>query len=258
MEDTAHSTPSDTTPLPNDVGDPVPAPEPVAPVVIAAAGAAPTGRAVWWEVAAVLAVGVVPNLVSAVASLCRPASGGSPAPYWLDAFQIGGISACTIFATLYLIARSGEPRERFGLARPRLLDLPLGAFLMMLAVVAWKVTPRVPDIGSREPYTFVLPRGFADYAVMVVGDALAAFSEELVTRAYLITRLEVLLRSRGEAVIVSALLFASYHAYQNLPGMTSSLVFGLLYGVAFLVLRRVWPLALGHTLYNIYVEAIAN
>lgn len=228
---------------------------PAPPAPAAQPTAAPDRRAIWCEVAAVLAVGVVPNAVSAATHLAAPAP---PLPYWLDALNLCALSGCTILVTLYLIGRSGEPWERFGLTRPRLLDLPLGGFMLVAADLIWRLLPHVPDLGIRAAQAFAGPRGPGDYALMVVKFALGAFAEELVTRAYLITRLTVLLRSRGEAVVVAAVLFASYHAYQGPPGVAYSLAFGLTYGVTFLVLGRVWPLALGHALYNVRIELLAG
>jgi membrane protease YdiL (CAAX protease family) len=60
-----------------------------------------------------------------------------------------------------------------------------------------------------------------------------------------------LLRSRVGAVLLSASLFAAYHTYQSIGGVAHQMEFGVAYGVAFLLLRRVWPLAVGHALCNI-------
>ena len=90
--------------------------------------------------------------------------------------------------------------------------------------------------------------------MMATKYAASGFAEELVARAYLIARLRVLLRSSGEAVIAAAILFASYHAYQGAAGAVHALLFGLAYGGVFLLVRRVWPLALGHALYDMRAE----
>ncbi len=208
---------------------------------------APAGRAVWLEVAAVLAVGVVPHLASAVVNLCDPAP---PLPLWLDAFHFIVISGCTILVTLYLIARSGETWGHFGLSRPRVLDAPLGALLLVVAAAVWYLLPVLPDLGTRAHTASPRPHGPVEAVLVVVKNSLSAFSEELVTRAYLVTRLTILLRSRGEAVLCAAIAFASYHAYQGPTGVAYALAMGVVYGTAFLTLGRVWPLVIGHTLYN--------
>jgi membrane protease YdiL (CAAX protease family) len=83
--------------------------------------------------------------------------------------------------------------------------------------------------------------------------AATSFSEEFVCRSYLITRLERLRRSSAQAVIISALLFASLHLYQGWAGVLQAAFMGVLYGCVFLLVRRIWPLALGHILFNIYL-----
>jgi membrane protease YdiL (CAAX protease family) len=247
----------DPTSAPPKAAAVAPSPEPTAAVGVPL-GSAPVGRAVWWEVAAVLAVGVVPSITGGIVSLCDPATYVTlpPLPYWLGSFSLIVHSGCTVVAVLYLMSRSGEPWERFGLAPPRTLDAPLGAFLLIVALVVWSRMPPLPDFGfvPRSGDDYPRPHGAGDYVLMVVKFALAGFAEELVTRAYLITRLKALLRSRGEAVLFAAVLFAACHVYQGPYGVIHALVFGLTYGVIFLALGRIWPLAIGHALYNIRLE----
>jgi membrane protease YdiL (CAAX protease family) len=209
----------------------------------------------WLEVAAVLAVAVVPHLVGAITSLYQPNL--PPVPYWLDSFSLTVLSGCTIFVTLYLIHRSGEPWDRFGVTRPSVGDAVVGVLLLMVAEMIGRM---MPDLSSgTEPRSNWFPQRQTgiDLGLMVAKYGVAAFAEELVTRAYLITRLSVLLRSRGEAVLVAAALFASYHLYQGINGVTFCLVLGVAYGVAFLLTGRVWPLAFGHALYNTRLDLLA-
>jgi membrane protease YdiL (CAAX protease family) len=215
------------------------------------------GRAVWGEVGAVLAVGVVPYLISTTVFLALPPS--PPRPYWLSALELTAVSSCIIFVTLYLIRRSGEPWGRFGLTRPRVWDVFPGLGLFLAAQLLWlfclELMPWDGDPPPGDPAP--RPRGPTDYALMVLQYGAAGFAEELVTRAYLVTRFEQLLRSRGAAVLWSSALFAAYHGYQGMVGVTSALAFGIAYGTAFLLLRRVWPLAIGHALYNIHIDLAA-
>jgi membrane protease YdiL (CAAX protease family) len=208
--------------------------------------------AIWLEVLAVLAVGVVPLFLGAITS---PAYSGPAFPYWADTVFLTGNSICTAFVTLYLIARSGEPWARFGLPPPVLSDVWLGAVMVIVAWVSWvaylRIANLVPPIDQ-----FPKPRGPDDYVMMVVKFAASAFAEELVTRAYLITRLEQLMRSRGVAVVLAAILFASYHAYLGLSGVVYAFVVGIAFGIVFLIVRRVWPLALGHAVFLIRVDLV--
>jgi membrane protease YdiL (CAAX protease family) len=204
----------------------------------------------WGEVAAVLAVGVVPYLFALLPGPRQVA----PPPYWADAIQLSGTSACIAFVTLYLIRRSGEPWGRFGLDRPAGTDVLLGIGMLIVAELVWILESRLGLPSSN--YPFIGPRGSTELALMLVAHAANGFTEELVTRAYLITRLEALLRSRGWAVVLAAAAFASYHAYQGPAGLVGNFLFGLAYGVAYLSIRRVWPLAVGHALFNIHLDLL--
>jgi membrane protease YdiL (CAAX protease family) len=220
------------------------------------AGGAPEtiSRAGWGEVVAVLAVVVVPNLLATVTSLCGVIV--TWPSYWLEALNETVLCGCTIFVTLYLIGRSGETWERFGVTRPRISDFLIGFGMMVVAECGWRVLcVFLPDTGGHQ--NVIRPaRSDTEYAMMVLMYAAVGYSEELVTRAYLITRLTVLLHSPHRAVVASALIFASMHIYQSVPGVLNSLVIGITFGVVFLMIRRVWPLAIGHALYDINVDLL--
>ena len=70
--------------------------------------------------------------------------------------------------------------------------------------------------------------------------------EELVMRAYLLTRFEQLFRSTAAAILLSAALFAAYHSYQGYVGLVTVALIGLIYGMCFARWRRIWPLILAH------------
>ncbi|MBN9519053.1 CPBP family intramembrane metalloprotease [bacterium] len=214
----------------------------------------PTGRVRpgdWAEVAAVLAVGVVPYQVSTVTTFYAPSA---PLPFWLDALQLVVLGGCTIFVTLYLVRRGGDGWAAIGVTRPGVVDVAGGLVLLFAAFVVWRLTAGLPDVGRPKATPLPRPDGELDYVLLVVKYGVSAFSEELVCRAYLVTRLAVLLRSRAAAVVYAAAVFASYHAYQGVQGVGSAFALGVVYGAAFLLIHRVWPLAIGHALYNLLAD----
>lgn len=155
---------------------------------------------------------------------------------------------------LYLIKRSQQPWSTFGLARPRLvLDTlaALGIWLVgsFLYYVLWYPFDRFfgPDKAGLW-YSFSLPSGVSEYLVLIVFCCANGFSEELVMRGYLLPRLEQWLGSTTQSLLVTTVLFAAYHIYQGPTGVFGTLVLGLVYGAAFCLLRRLWPLALAHAL----------
>lgn len=209
---------------------------------------------VWWEVAAVAAVAIVPYLIALPYNYYHPIP---PPPYWLDTLHVCVLNACTVLVVLYLIGRSGESWEQFGVTRPWTADLFIagGIFLgtVVLSDILGAILRSTSNVGIFTP-----PRSDLDHWLMFPKFASIGFTEELVMRCYLITRLSGLLRSRAKALLLAALLFASYHAYQGVSGTLFAFGFGLLYGAAFLVIRRVWPLALAHAMFDIRVELIAG
>jgi membrane protease YdiL (CAAX protease family) len=208
--------------------------------------------AVWYEIAAVLAVGVVPHLFSALAFSTLPKS-QPPPPFLIDKLLLSAYGCCTIYVVLYLIHRSGEPWKHFGVVRPRLIDFFLGIALFSMGVALPWLTPMyrsldpIPLSGPFSP-----PEGSIDYVFALVAFSISALSEELITRAYLITRLRELLHSQWQAIILAALMFGSYHIYQGISGLAYTVQLGLFYGVAYVMIRRVWPLAFGHMLMNLF------
>lgn len=210
--------------------------------------------ALWGEVLAVLAIGYFPDLWSAIFIAVQGQS--AELPYWLRASDLLVRSVCISFAVLYLIHRSGESWSYFGLPRPRLSDLGIGLVILLADYVLWqRVAPMLPMDIAKSESIHSMPRGAMEYILMLIKHAANGFAEELVMRAYLITRLELLLRSRFQAVFVSALLFASYHLHYG-PGGSLVYIFamGLAYGGLYLLMRRVWPLALAHMLINVIGE----
>ena len=230
---------------------PVPEITPASQLGITALSNSARNRALWREIAVVLAVGVIPNLVAAIAVLYHPVA---PSPYWLDALQLAVLSGCTIVVVVYLIGQSGEGRERFGLGSPEAWDLVFWVFLLMAAEAIGRFVVAIPwPDWSWHQQLFPRPREMAQYPMMVTKYAFATFSEELV-RVYLIVRLSQLLSSRVEGLIIATILFASYHLYAGLPGVVNAFLFGLAFGIAFLCIGRIWSLAFAHALYDMRLE----
>ncbi len=208
-----------------------------------------TQRQMWWEVLAVLAIAVFPDLNKVFSLFWLPPH---PWPCWLESMYLGFENACITFAVLYLIYRSGEPWKNFGIKRPQLGDIPLGCLLYLAAYLLGWFLGSFPSRYLRNPGEFYAPPRFAtDYLLMIARFSVTAFTEELVTRAYLITRLEYLLRSPVKAVVLSAAVFGSYHLYYGVWGFVDFMMLGLLYGFLYLWIRSIWPFAIGHLILDV-------
>jgi membrane protease YdiL (CAAX protease family) len=78
----------------------------------------------------------------------------------------------------------------------------------------------------------------------------AAFGEELLFRAYLLTRLEFLLGNTRSAsaiaVVLQAVLFGCVHGFQGATGILTTATVGLVFGVAYVRGRNLWPIMIAH------------
>jgi len=79
-----------------------------------------------------------------------------------------------------------------------------------------------------------------------------ALFEEL-SRVFLLSRLWSLSNrptARWAALFASALLFGVAHLYQGVSGVISVATFGLIWGLAYFLWGRVWPLIVAHALFD--------
>jgi membrane protease YdiL (CAAX protease family) len=217
-----------------------------------------TPAALWIEVLAVLCLAYFPWFFGGLAGLV---AGDSTA----DSSVVGELSwivrLIQVAAPLLLImALSGEGWARFGIVRPKwITDVPLACLIwvsarmvrdfMVSCLPAWMLgSPAV--IHTPRPAS---PQGAAAFLFLVAWCAAGAFAEELVMRGYLLVRLEQLLRSTWRAVVITALLFASYHLYQGITPAIIDVPLGIVYALWFCWCRRLWPLCAAHALHNILV-----
>lgn len=218
-------------------------------------------REVWWEVGAVLCISILPYLPGVIWTLAGfgfPDRAEDTDPYWITALDWSWQSGCLIFATVYLVHRSGEPWSTFGLVRPAPIDLAVAAGLLIASYSSWFVIePWFPDDAIEREDRFAPLQGTLDYLLMIVMFTVNAFYEELLFRSYLVTRLERLLQSKVKAVLLSTLVFTLYHVdYGLTDALAHVFLGGLIFGAVFLWVRRIWPFAIGHALHNIILDVL--
>jgi membrane protease YdiL (CAAX protease family) len=216
-------------------------------------------RDLWLEVVAVCLIGVLPALGHSLGSLvvktAEPSFNVHETYLVLRSVQVSWL-------VLYLMSRSQAPWSHFGIVRPRLLWDSLAACgIAITAHVCHNVYLGVvmeaisTEALQRDTHAmtalFPPPTSPEQTLLLIVAEAANGFAEEVVMRGYLIPRFEDLLGSPAKAVVLSSLLFGSYHLYQGFYGAGSALVIGLLFGVIFCSTRRLWPLAVAHALVNL-------
>lgn len=223
----------------------------------------PTNRDLWVETAVVLLVVVVPDLFYAFSitwwwpqlSYERPFAYAA-LYYVVRASQVSGL-------IVYLIWRCADRWSHFGLVRPDwTIDVFFGLGIAFADFVVyysfwfaiWLFMPKAYTnliLDDRVSAFFSRPQGLIEYSLLMVACFANAFAEELAMRGYLIHRFERLLGSTWKALLLSSTLFAAYHLYQGTAGLVSIFLSGLVYGGAFCLLRRLWPIVIAHAIADI-------
>jgi membrane protease YdiL (CAAX protease family) len=211
-------------------------------------------KAVWVETGFVLLACVVPLIFVSVAGGSQPQR---PREGFLFQAAYRTLQAAIAIATvLFVISRSVRSPRRFGLFRFRWRDIVYGLGLYVVCMVAyyafWIAVGLIMKLlgagGLSRPTLggIATPQTAAQYAVLALLSLVNGAAEELVMRAYLLTRFEQLFRSTAAAILLSAALFAAYHGYQGYVGLVTVALIGLIYGMCFARWRRIWPLILAH------------
>ena len=219
---------------------------------------------IWGETAIVLLICVAPLVLQSIGYQLMAQTTAMPFGY-LSAYLI--VRAAGAIGLIWLlIARSGEPFTKFGLDRPRLSDIASAVLLLVVSYVAiyafWIVLTAVvgrqnaADLAHQNLSVFAPPRGPWAIVLLVIMSIFNGIAEELTVRAYLIPRFEELFGNTALAVLITTLLFASYHSYQGSGNLLSIAVIGLCSGIAFAKFRRFWPVAGAHVLQDILGFAI--
>jgi membrane protease YdiL (CAAX protease family) len=152
---------------------------------------------------------------------------------------------------IHLLHRDGETVGAIGLDREGIWrDVARG---VVLFVVVGAIGFAIYVIAVRNGVNrFVVPAPPAHHwwtwPAVFMNAAGAAFLEEVVVLAYLITRLRQLDWAPWAVVAASALLRASYHLYQGWGGFAGNLLMGVLFAVLYLRWRRAWPFIVCHFL----------
>ena len=148
---------------------------------------------------------------------------------------------------LFVIWRSGEAWSRFGLVKPAIpKDVVIG--LGVWLIVAFFTSLIALAFGRHNPWLSFQPFAVPPVrAMLLVGESCAVgFSEELALRAYLIPRLEAMTGSTRKSILLSSLIFGFAHLNKSYVGVIFSIVTAIVFGIAFSLTRRIWPVAIAH------------
>ncbi len=227
-------------------------------------------RRLWVELAVVLCLGVLPDLTNAVHSFILSMDGVRPDDRWtfpawaimslVRSVQVGAVA-------LFIMGRSGDGWDRFGVCRFRWWHIAAGVGILILTMIAqyavgvglWIFAPDFMEylvdssIIHDTGYVFPYPHGVGEHAMLVAMSAANAFAEEIVICAFLVTRFKELLNNPLSAVLLASACFASYHVYQGLYAVVVVFAVGLVQTSIFAASRRLWPIVVAHTLTDILI-----
>ncbi|MCF7927580.1 MAG: CPBP family intramembrane metalloprotease [Spirochaetales bacterium] len=171
---------------------------------------------------------------------------------------VTGIPA--VLLLLYIISLRRSPTlTEFGFDLPRKKTFPqtlivvagiLGILIILGIVSAFLPEEVIRNLQPDFSWQFDRPELVP---LLIVSALVTGYYEESFFRAYLITRFERFGLTPVGALAAGALLFASGHLYQGLPGFIVTLMLGLFLGFMFTRYRSVHPIAIGHAGYNIVV-----
>ena len=152
----------------------------------------------------------------------------------------------------FLLARNREGWPGIGLTRFRGSDLGMGAVLWVASFVLVLVLSQLFRFFGQREVDF-LPEGLplwfrAVQAVLIA--VTAGVTEEVVVRGYAQTRLEQLRVPAAVVLLVPTALWGVLHVYQGLGAALTIFCLGLLYAWYFQRTRRLWPLILAHSLFD--------
>ena len=67
-------------------------------------------------------------------------------------------------------------------------------------------------------------------------------------RGFLLVRFEQLFKSAWVGIVLSSVFFGLGHSYKSFRGALATGLLSVLYGIAFIRWRRLWPLVLAHAM----------
>jgi len=206
----------------------------------------------------VLLLAFAPGILSLLLVAIGTASDNGPADQLLPAIVSGVftlfLSWSPVLLVAYLLVRSGEGRRGIGLGRfDGRADGLVGLGLWITSFVLVLVLARVFEPLGQNEVDFLpnaLPLWFR--IVEAFGIAITAgVTEEVVVRGYAQTRLEQLKAPTAVILLLPTALWGVLHLYEGAGPALTIFCLGMLYAWYYHKTRRLWPIIIAHTLFDL-------
>lgn len=168
------------------------------------------------------------------------------------------VQAVLIVALTAVLRKSGSRFGDIGLARGDFTwSNVLSAAIFFLG--AWGLMVLIKGSVERSGYLpqtdfyHLLPAGAIEAGLWVLLSAGAAFSEELIFRGYVITRIRRLSGSVWLGALLGSAAFSFGHIYQGMAGVLLTFLYGLLFSGLFIARKSVFPCIVAHFLQDVIV-----
>ena len=176
-----------------------------------------------------------------------------------DISKIVVISFASISLIAFSIRLRGEKAEDFGLKLKKFrkeisigfatyICLMASAYLIMF-IFSFFLDVEMIYEEKNQTLLELFPKETLKFAILSFIPAV--FFEELFFRAYLLRRLRQISGSIPIAILISSALFGLGHGYQNIVGIVTTLVWGVIFAVVYLWRRSIVSVCFAHLLNNI-------
>jgi membrane protease YdiL (CAAX protease family) len=177
-----------------------------------------------------------------------------PTYQWFDITQYlvdAALGLAPAFLVVVLLLRTpGGPGLGIGLDRLRGYEVWQGAgFAALIGIPGLGLVYVARQVGANAQIVVTnFPDVWYRIPILLIDAAQNGVSEELVVTAYVLTRLAQLGWSQPRSLALAAVIRGGYHLYQGWGAFAGNAVMGVIFGWWFQRTRRVWPLAIAHTI----------
>lgn len=183
-------------------------------------------------------------------------------PAWYSGISYTFMALAVVFPLLYWLHVSHGSLEAFGIRRLSWRQIGVGVLAggALILIIDMMLYPALyyaaPDLWQRlmpsAEQTFgPSPAGLA-WMAWGFGMLAAPLMEEVVMRGYFVTRLSQFFRNELTGILLSAIIFGSYHIYQGALAAVVATFSGIALGLLFLATRSIWPCVIAHWIGNGY------